>query len=259
MPPRSVPAETGELHAGTAVEESEERAVDAGDREGRAARPRPPGCGLPRPTRAAARECQAPPFDELNAACACAVFEAGSWSPFAETWRTGSSKPRRRLGLGVGDALDDEALEVGGDLVERLLHGQLERRGGRRAGLAAALEADARDAVRDVEQLDAAAVRVEVRAHLVERLHHALVEGHRVEVVDEEEAGDDAVLGHRVADRRRALARVLERLDDAAHALAIELDDRADELLGERPRRAGRSGPPVAPGGPEPARRAARR
>ena len=87
---------------------------------------------------------------------------------------------------------------------------------------------------RHVEQLDAAAVRVEVRAHLVERLHDALVERHRVEVVDQEEAGDDAVVGHRIADRRGALARVLERLDDAAHALAVELDDRADELLGGR-------------------------
>ena len=55
-------------------------------------------------------------------------------------------------------------------------------------------EAQPRHAVVDAEQLDVAAVGLHVGAHGGERLAHPRLEVDRVEVVDQQQAGDDAVL-----------------------------------------------------------------
>ena len=62
------------------------------------------------------------------------------------------------------------------ELLERLLHRELERRGGRPARLARALEAQLYDPVLDPEQLDVAAVRLRVGPDGVERLDHPLLQ-----------------------------------------------------------------------------------
>ena len=107
------------------------------------------------------------------------------------------------------------------------------------------------------EQLDVAAVGLHVRPDRVERLEHALLERDRVEVVDQQQARDRAVLGELIEDRRSGLARGLDRLDDPAQAVAVHRDHRADQLLGELPgvrvRRARR--PARSAAGPGPAAR----
>ena len=50
------------------------------------------------------------------------------------------------------------------------------------------------DAVVDAEQLDAAAVRDQVRAHLVQRAQHPLAHRHRMQPVQEQQVRDELVL-----------------------------------------------------------------
>ncbi len=97
--------------------------------------------------------------------------------------------------------------------------------------VAAALEADPRDALLDAEQLDVAAVRLHVRTDRVERLDDPLVERDRVQVVDQHQARDHAVVRQPLAELVgcRALG---DRGEDPLQALAVELDHRADQLLG---------------------------
>ena len=64
-----------------------------------------------------------------------------------------------------------------------------------------ALEPQPRDPVLDPQQLDVAAVGLHVRPHAVQRLLHALLERHRIEVVDQHQAGHDAVLDQALAQR----------------------------------------------------------
>ena len=95
--------------------------------------------------------------------------------------------------LRLGHALDLEAEQVGRGLLERLLDRELERRRRGRAAVAVADEAQVRDAVLEPQQLDVAAVRLHVRPHARERLLHARLERHRVEVVDQQQAADHAI------------------------------------------------------------------
>ena len=81
-------------------------------------------------------------------------------------------------------------------------------------------------------QLDVAAVRLHVGPHGGERLEHPGLERHRVEVVDQKQARDHAVARQPFPDLL-AEGRVLgQRLHDACKPLAVEVDDRTDELLG---------------------------
>ena len=75
----------------------------------------------------------------------------------------------------------------------------------------------------------------------VERLRHALLDRHRVEVVDHQQPGDELVLGHLVAGP------LVGQLDDALEAGAVHLHDRRGQLLGELTARPGRRGPRAAP------------
>ena len=84
-------------------------------------------------------------------------------------------------------------------------------------------EPQPRDAVLDAEQLDVAAVGLQVRAHLVERLAHPRLEVDRVEAVDEQQARDDAVLDQPLADRRPAAPASSSAVEDALQPLAVEL------------------------------------
>ena len=60
--------------------------------------------------------------------------------------------------------------------------------------MAVADEPQVRDPVLEPQQLDVASVRLHVRAHARERLLHPRLERHRVEVVDQQQAADHAVL-----------------------------------------------------------------
>ena len=86
------------------------------------------------------------------------------------------------------------------------------------------------------EQLDVAAMGLHVRTHRGERLAHPCLEVDRVEVVDEQQARDDAVLHEPVVDLLAGGTGGLERLDHPPQALAVELDDRPDKILGDRAR-----------------------
>ena len=60
--------------------------------------------------------------------------------------------------------------------------------------MAVADEPQVRDPVLEPQQLDVAAVRLHVRAHARERLLHPRLERHRVQVVDQQQAADHAVV-----------------------------------------------------------------
>ena len=96
-----------------------------------------------------------------------------------------------------------------------------------------ALEAQPRHAVVDAEELDVAAVGLHVGAHGGKRLAHPGLEVDREQVVDEQEAGDDAVLHELRVDLLAGRAGLLERSDDAPQPVAVELHDGADQVLGD--------------------------
>ena len=77
---------------------------------------------------------------------------------------------------------------------------------------------------------------LEVGANGVERLGDPLLERDRVEVVDQQQAGDHPVVREPLAQAGGLGAGVVERADDPAHALAIELDHRPDQGFGSSPR-----------------------
>ena len=134
--------------------------------------------------------------------------------------------------LRLNDALHIHPGQIGRRLLQRLPHRQLERGGGCRAGAAAALQAQAGDSVLHPEQLDVSAVRLHVRPHGVERRQHPLLERHRVEVVDQEQAGHRRVVGQRVPDPLPGDAGIGHRRDDPLEAGAVHLDHRGHQLLG---------------------------
>ena len=158
--------------------------------------------------------------------------------------RLGAVRHRQRdpRHLRLHRALHLHAGKVGGGLLERLLDRQLERRGGRATPVAAARQAQMGHPVLDAEQLDAPSVRLHVRPHLVERLLHALLERHRVQAVDQQQAADDAVLGQRAAAPRRRgprpCARGPRRTSPPRRRSAAR---RAARARGSRPARAGPS------------------
>ena len=96
-----------------------------------------------------------------------------------------------------------------------------------------AFEAQPRHAVVDAEELDVAAVGLHVGAHGGERLAHPRLEVDRVEVVDQQQAGHDAVLDKPLVDLLAGRAGLVERRDHALQPVAVELHDRADEILGD--------------------------
>ena len=124
---------------------------------------------------------------------------------------------------------DVEPEQVGRRLLQRALDRQLHRALRRRAAAARSLQAQPRDPVLDPQQLHVAAVGVHVRAHAVQRRLHARLEAHRIEAVDEHEAGHDAVL------RELRSCLFVERGEDPLEALAVELDDGGGQLLGAGP------------------------
>ena len=69
------------------------------------------------------------------------------------------------------------------------------------------LQAQVGDPVLEPDELDAAAVRLHVRAHALERGLHPLGDRHRVEAVDQEQGGDDAVLREAVPRPRAPSSR----------------------------------------------------
>ena len=99
--------------------------------------------------------------------------------------------------------------------------------------MAAALQPDARDPVRDAEQLDVAAVGLHVRPHAVQRLLHARLQRDRVEPVHQHQAGDDAVVDEAAPERIRAL--LVDGREDPLQPLAVQLHQRRGELLAGRP------------------------
>ena len=195
------------------------------------------------PTTAAGRNSPSPSPSRPATGCqpANAAFPAplpfagaGALTCESATWTTGSSIPR-----GLGDrerlqgALDLEALEIGGLVLERLLDRELERRRRGGAAAAAALEPDARHAVLEPEQLDVPAVRLHVRAHPVERARHPRLEGDRVEPVDQEQAGDDAVLGEPLADGGARLAGVVDDREDPLEPVPVDAEDGGEQVVGD--------------------------
>ena len=230
-PPRALPAGQRPLvelglaepapAAGAAVAERERVALHAGDDQLDPGDARRPQLALGEPVGGVEVE----PARRLRA-------RAGGDLDYGELERPGPGSGRLR---GGHRSLDHQALEIGRRLLERRLDRQLERRGGGRAPVAAALEADPGDPVLDPEQLDVPAVRLHVRAHAVESLDDPLVERDRVEAVDQHQARDDAVGRQALAQHARRLVLGHQR-QDPLQPDAVDLDHRADELLGARSR-----------------------
>ena len=233
MPP-SQPAVAERRATGRAlIHVGQQRPVDVGQQQidpvdleraqrpggGRRARPGPPSA-IPRPVAAVGGS--APP------ACTSGSSKAAAGASAA----IGSAAPRLSA---RHDALDLEAGQIGGVLVQRLLDRELERRPRSGAAVAAALERQPRDAVLDAAQHDVAAVGLHVRAHRVQCLDHPLSERDRIQVVDQQQAGHRPVLGELVEDRRAGLARAPDRVHDPRQAVAVHRDHGSDELLCERP------------------------
>ena len=82
-------------------------------------------------------------------------------------------------------------------------------------------------AVLDAQQLDVAAVRVQVGPHAVQRLLHPVLQRHRVQAVDQHQAAHDAVGGQVLPGG------LVEHREDALQALAVEVHDGRRQLLGE--------------------------
>ena len=126
-------------------------------------------------------------------------------------------------------AVHDQPLEVRRGGLERLADPELERRRGRRAAAAVALEPDPRDAVLERDELDRAAVGLHVGPHALERLAHPVLQRDRVQPVHEQDARDRAVVEQPRLQRVGAL--VGDGVHDPLERLAVELHQRAGELL----------------------------
>ena len=102
--------------------------------------------------------------------------------------------------------------------------------------------AQAHDALLDAEQLDVAAVGLEVRAHLVERAAHARLERHGMQPVQQQQVRDQLVAGERLRERAVVVA-LGDVPDDPREALAVEVEQRLHEL----DRRVDAATAPIAP------------
>ena len=95
--------------------------------------------------------------------------------------------------------------------------------------MAVADQLEMRHAVLQPQQLDVTAVRLHVRAHAGERLLHPGLERHRVEVVDQQQAADHAVV--REPEEQPFLSLLHQLANDPGQPLAVQLDDRRDQLV----------------------------
>ena len=116
-------------------------------------------------------------------------------------------------------------------LVDRVLDRKLECHGRRRAAVAAALEPQARSPVVDAKQVDAAAVRLEIGTHLVERGSYPRLERDRVQPVQDEELRDELVATQGVGELAPVLA-LRQPVHDPREPLAVEVEQRGHHLGG---------------------------
>ena len=94
---------------------------------------------------------------------------------------------------GVSTSIDIH-LRCGG--LDGSLDGELQRHRRRRAAVAAAEQPEPdRAGLGDLEQLDVAAVRAEVRPHALQRLLDALLDPVRMQSVHDQKSGDQLVTG----------------------------------------------------------------
>ncbi len=140
----------------------------------------------------------------------------------------------RVLGVQTDGALDLKCEQVGSGLVDGLLERVLERRCGRGTAVAAALQAQTRDAVFDAQDLDAATMRREERLDALYCFGDTLFERHRIQAVDQQQAGDDSVIEQCVADVDSAFPGVSDDAEDALQTSSVQLENRADQLLHAR-------------------------
>ena len=74
-------------------------------------------------------------------------------------------------------------------------------------------------------------MRREERSHAVQRLDDALFERDRVQPVDQQQAGDDAVVEQCLADCKRAIPGIVDDAEDALQTCSVQLENCADQLL----------------------------
>ena len=92
---------------------------------------------------------------------------------------------------------------------------------------------DARDAVLERQQLDVSPVGLHVGAHRLERALHPILQRDRMQIVDQQQRGDERILREADRESRSVAARGEQRRDDPLEPGAVHLDDAGDELLGE--------------------------
>ena len=102
--------------------------------------------------------------------------------------------------------------------------------------MAAALEPEPRHPVRRAEVFHAACVRAEVGPHPVERALHPRVDVERMQVVQQQQAFDQGILGQLVQHRHAGVALVPQRGHDMRQPVAVQADQQPDQFLGGRGR-----------------------
>ena len=131
------------------------------------------------------------------------VRQAGRSAGLGRLGAADHHRQRHARHLLLDRALDGHAHEVGGGLLQLTLHRQLQRRRRRRAAVAAAGQPQTGHPVLDPEQLDVAAVGLHVGPYAIEALLDTLLERHRVEAVDQQQAAHHAVPASRGRAPRR--------------------------------------------------------
>ena len=98
------------------------------------------------------------------------------------------------------------------------------------------MQPEAEHVVFEPEHLHPASVGLHVRADPLQRLLNPGLEVDRVEAVDHQQARDDTVRDERVLHLRTGSAGLVEHLDDPLETLAVQLEQRVEQLLRSRPR-----------------------
>ena len=87
------------------------------------------------------------------------------------------------------------------------------------------------DAVGKAQELDVASVRFQIRADLLQGRQHAAFGIDRVQVVEQQQAGDQFIARPGVDQRSAGNAQVGDVLDHLGKRLAVELQQVSDQLL----------------------------
>ncbi len=131
----------------------------------------------------------------------------------------------------LGSGVDLDPHDLRRRRFDRSFDGELEGDGGGRAAVAAAEQSELDDVVTDREQFDVAAMGAEIRPDVVQRLLDAGGDVVRMQVVHQQQAGDEVVSDQ---GRQRLVVEAAELVEDGERPFqtaAVQISDEPDELF----------------------------